>query len=93
MKVAVIQQVAPATLADAQESSYRVAEIQDQRARFGRAFPGWMQPAITWISGKALPGQHPLMPHLCTPMGKVFAAAWTLASGVALGVDALRVFS
>lgn len=66
---------------------------EDPRTQLQRAFPNWMQPTITWISGKTLSGQQPLMPILCTPLGKVCVAILTVGLGVALCTDAMSLFA
>lgn len=63
------------------------------RGRFERSFPGWAQPAITWITGKSLPRQVPLMPGLCTPIAKIFVALLTVALGLALGIETWSVLT
>lgn len=65
----------------------------DPREQFADRLPVWMQPTITWISGKALSGQKPVMPYLCTPVAKIFVAAMTVGVGLAIGVDAVPVLA
>jgi hypothetical protein len=59
----------------------------DPRDRLNQAFPKWMQPAITWFSGKALPGQKPLIGFSCTPNGKILVALLTVGLGLMIGIQ------
>lgn len=63
----------------------------DNRELLNQVFPRWMQPALTWISGKALPGAKPVFPLLCTPAGKILAVALTIGLGVALGLHSVII--
>lgn len=63
---------------------------QDPRERFAIIFPQWLQPALTWLSGKALPNQKPLM--RCTPVTKLVVTALTAAVGLGLCIDASLFF-
>lgn len=65
----------------------------DPREQLADRLPAWMQPGITWVSGKALSGQQPVMPYLCTPVAKIFVAAMTVGVGLALGVDAVSMLA
>ena len=78
---------------DIAQFGYPLPELSDPREQLAYRLPAWMQPAITWVSGKALPGQQPVMPYLCTPTAKIFVAAVTVGVGLALGVDAVAVLA
>jgi|JI8StandDraft_2_1071088.scaffolds.fasta_scaffold179017_1 hypothetical protein len=56
------------------------------RDQLARCMPRFLQPAITWISGKALDGQAPLIPQLCRPGFKVCVAAFSVGLGLLCGV-------
>ena len=72
---------------------YPLSDISDPREQLAYRLPAWMQPAITWVSAKALPGQLPVMPYLCTPVAKIFVAAMTVGVGLALGADAVTMLA
>jgi hypothetical protein len=93
MQVSVPNQVAVSDAANLSLHWHQTDELNDARAQLDRAFPWWTQHVITWVSGKALPGQRPVMPLLCTPVAKILVAAMTVGAGLALGVNALLVLA
>ncbi len=60
---------------------------EDPRERLNRMFPRWLQPGITWLSGKALPGQAALLGLSCTPKGKILVAFLTVGLGMMIGAQ------
>ena len=81
------------TLEEMNQAGCQLTEQMEPREQLAHRLPVWMQPAITWLSGKALTGQQPMIPALCTPVAKIFVAATTIAVGLAFGVNAVTVLT